>query len=226
MSTKKKDLNFIIENSPKFGFQYVEGDYINSKIKLKFKCVKMGHIEFKKWNDIQQGYGCWQCSGRSHIDIEKLREIIENKNGILLSTKYINRRSKYKIQCHKGHIWESTAGHILNSKSWCPKCTSRCSKPEQEIFAMVKHIYPDAIQSKRKIFSKSPKMELDIYIPSLQKAIEFDGRYWHNLPEAKNREDRKNQYCQELNINLLRIKENDYYSNKELVFNNIREWLK
>ena len=52
-------------------------------------------------------------------------------------------------------------------------------------------------------------MELDIYIPSIKVAIEYDGAFWHRSEKAREREERKFQQCQELGINLLRIKEEE-----------------
>lgn len=50
-------------------------------------------------------------------------------------------------------------------------------------------------------------MELDIYIPSLKLAIEYDGAFWHDGEKAKKREEAKFLRCQQLGINLLRVKE-------------------
>ena len=47
-------------------------------------------------------------------------------------------------------------------------------------------------------------MELDIYIPSLQVAIEYDGQAWHN-DTAK--DTRKGFLCREHGIRLIRIRE-------------------
>ena len=47
-------------------------------------------------------------------------------------------------------------------------------------------------------------MELDIFIPSIRLAIEYDGVFWH---KNKSREKIKYQYCQKNNIKLIRIKE-------------------
>lgn len=51
-------------------------------------------------------------------------------------------------------------------------------------------------------------MELDIYIPSVKTAIEYDGRVWHSSSNALKREGIKYQICKAHGIKLIRIKEN------------------
>ena len=48
-------------------------------------------------------------------------------------------------------------------------------------------------------------MELDIYIPSIKTAIEYDGIFWHK--NNRKREEKKYQICQKNGIKLIRIKE-------------------
>ena len=47
-------------------------------------------------------------------------------------------------------------------------------------------------------------MELDIYIPSIKTAIEYDGVVWHT---NNTREVKKNEKCHEQGINLIRVRE-------------------
>lgn len=54
-----------------------------------------------------------------------------------------------------------------------------------------------------------------IYIPDLKIGIEYDGEYWHNLPDMKKRDQLKDNVCKENNIKLIRVKEYDWLHNKE-----------
>ena len=74
---------------------------------------------------------------------------------------------------------------------------------------MVKKRFPDALFNKRSILPYK-RLELDIWIPSLNKAIEYDGRGWHEKPEAQERDRKKNQMCKDVGISLLRIDSIDY----------------
>lgn len=89
----------------------------------------------------------------------------------------------------------------------CRTCNKHMhtSFPEQAIFYYVKSVFPNAENKYTDVFDN--RMELDIYIPELATAIEYDGSYWHSktsIDQAK----RKYAVCQKHNIRLIRVKEN------------------
>lgn len=59
----------------------------------------------------------------SKVSHMELLEIINQRGGILLS-KYVNIRTKVKVKCEKGHVWEATPKNLKAKykKSWCPHC--------------------------------------------------------------------------------------------------------
>jgi hypothetical protein len=76
---------------------------------------------------------------------------------------------------------------------------------EQAIFYYVKQLFPDAINREQYAFDDSGEIEIDIYIPSLHFAIEYDGVYWH-----KNKTDRdyhKNTVLSNAGAHLLRVRD-------------------
>ena len=100
-------------------------------------------------------------------------------------------------------------------------------------------IKPLNIEYKTQYYIKDIKQYCDIYIPSKNLIIEYDGDFWHCNPDIfpdgpkykyqiKHLEkDRiKNNYCKENNINIIRIWENDAKKNKDIVKNKIFETLK
>lgn len=54
------------------------------------------------------------------------------------------------------------------------------SSPQKEIFKEISKQYPDALLEK---YLKDVKISVDIFIPSLNKIIEVNGKYWHCYPE-------------------------------------------
>jgi glutathione peroxidase-family protein len=107
---------------------------------------------------------------------------------------------------------------------YCPHCfKAPISKKEKEVLEFVKSIYEWEILENHKGLFPNKKMELDIFLPSLNLGIEFDGNYWHSLEDAKERDERKNQLCEERRIRLIRIKEEDWTNNRERVEKQIRE---
>ena len=83
--------------------------------------------------------------------------------------------------------------------------TSGTSFDEQTIFFYVKQIFPDAINRGKYSFVENENIELDIYIPSLHLAIEYDGAHWHkNKSEIDNY---KNFVLSKAGAYLIRIRE-------------------
>ncbi len=58
-------------------------------------------------------------------------------------------------------------------------------------------------------------LELDIWIPELKKAIEYNGEYWHNNIIAEYRDSQKQLQCKNKGIDLLIIKEENWVNNKD-----------
>jgi very-short-patch-repair endonuclease len=53
----------------------------------------------------------------------------------------------------------------------------------------------------------------DFYLPELNLVIECDGDYWHNLPENKKRDREKNLLYKQLDLKLIRLREQDILLN-------------
>ena len=57
------------------------------------------------------------------------------------------------------------------------------SKPQLEIFKMVKEVYPSAVLNFPFAAKSGKHYSLDIVIPETGVAIEYDGSHWHLDPE-------------------------------------------
>ena len=91
--------------------------------------------------------------------------------------------------------------------------TSYC---EKELLDFVKSIYKDeVVENSKNIISP---LELDIYIPNKNLAIEFNGLYWHNeLNKDKNYHLNKTNLCNEFNIDLIHVFEDDWKCKKDII---------
>ena len=101
-----------------------------------------------------------------------------------------------------GHSWKSTIYHMVEGKR-CPICNieNKSSFPEQAIYFYLKKVFNEVEIENRKVLNGK---ELDIYIPSIKTAIEFDGDAWHKDVE---KDIIKNQLCNEKGIRLIRIRD-------------------
>ena len=103
--------------------------------------------------------------------------------------------------CKKGHEWQATINNRTNGRG-CPICSSErnTSFPEFALMFYLKKYDLEVIHSYR-----GNGYELDIYIPSIKVAIEYDGFFWH---KEKTIDDlKKNQKCKNDGITLYRIRE-------------------
>ena len=101
--------------------------------------------------------------------------------------------------CPKGHSFKSTIYRIANGGG-CPKCTNQSSKNELRILTEFMSIFKD-VKHRHKI----EKLEVDIYLPKLKIAVEYDGSYWHKNKHKKDLE--KNKRLEALGISLIRVRE-------------------
>ena len=60
------------------------------------------------------------------------------------------------------------------------QASSGTSFEEQAIYYYIKQLFRDAVNRGIYSFNDNESIELDIYIPCLRFAIEYDGAYWHN----------------------------------------------
>ncbi len=90
-------------------------------------------------------------------------------------------------------------------------CSPKWSKGEKEIVEYVKNNYNYIIKENDRTLIQNPKtnnyLELDIWLPELNKAIEYNGKYWHNDKYTKWKDNYKQQWCKENSIDLMIINE-------------------
>ena len=179
-------------------------------------CSTCGYSFQAKINNRQKrNGGCACCShqilvkGINDLSVTHPKLAAEwhpTKNGDLTPTDVTYGMSKsIWWLCPEGHEYRATLNHRSRGTN-CPQCNAgrQTSFAEQAVFFYVQKVFPDAISRYTEIFSHG--MEVDIYIPSIRLAIEYDGMAWHKEDKLE-REREKHRICQEHGIKLLRLKE-------------------
>lgn len=82
------------------------------------------------------------------------------------------------------------------------ECISRTSFPEKSIAFYLGKRFSDV---QKLSFRQGMRIELDLYIPSIQTAIEYDGFPWHC--EKQEADERKGTICKAHGIHLIRLRE-------------------
>lgn len=176
-----------------------------------WKCSK-GHEWKASVANRANGRGCPYCSNQKSIigenDLKTLfpeicKEWDYSKNNSSPENYLPASGKKVWWLCSKGHSWKAVISSRTLGHTGCPVCSkeSKTSFCEQAVYFYIKQLYPDAINGDRDVIG----MELDIYIPSIKCAIEYDGLHWH---EGKaDIETKKNELCANNGIDLIRLRE-------------------
>jgi len=119
---------------------------------------------------------------RSYSD---LKEALAKQNRILLTpiSEYQGTSTLVSVVCSNNHEILQQAGNITSKGTNCPKCFSAKGKSndEEALAAFIESIYKGwIIKGDRSILNGK---ELDIVLPDLGLAFEYNGNYWHS--EAK-----------------------------------------
>lgn len=185
-----------------------------SNRKVWWKCTK-GHSYKAATAHKTEGRGCPYCSNKKVLvgynDLATTHPALANewhptKNGSLKPTDIVaGSARKIWWKCPKGHEYQAKVCGRSVLHNGCAKCKegNQTSFPEQAIFYYIKQIFPDAINRYRDIFNNG--MELDIFIPSKNIAIEYDGSFYHKKDKSLKREKIKYNICRQHRIKLIRI---------------------
>ena len=236
---KNEDL-FISQSKEIWGedaFDYSNLNYVNQNEKINLTCKKH-NITFKQtaYRHLQHVESCPECIRESN----KERNLMETNVFIERATKVHNGRYKYEktdtkqrdnngkvlITCPiHGYYWQDPQDHLAGKG--CPKCSCLISKPEEEIKNYILSLLPneEIIQGNRKILNGK---EVDLYLPRLQLAIEFNGIHWHTEEFNRDRNYHLNKLicCNKKGIKLIHIFEDEWIEHKEIVLSKIKHKLK
>jgi hypothetical protein len=215
---KKLPINYITEYLHKFNYT-LKSEYKNENIKIKLECPEK-HIFETTFHRFKHGkQRCPVCANNIKHTFEYVKNFIEQENYTLISTEYLNAHEKIEMLCDKSHNISISFANFQQGKR-CSYCSLRnvISKPEKEIVDYVKTIYNGLVVENDRTLIKNPltgkMLELDIYLPEINKAIEFNGSYWHDNNYVKFKDKIKLKQCKEKSINLLVINESEWIENK------------
>ena len=150
------------------------------------------------------------------------KKIKENYNDLNIIK--IDDEMNIFIKCDKGHIYKtrtSTLYDRLHSETiLCTKCNPMnsysTSGKEKELIEFIKENYNKEILLNDRNIIKP--YEIDIFLPELNIAFEFNGVYWHNeLYKDKDYHFNKYNECKKQSIFLFQIYEDDWIYKKDIV---------
>ncbi len=181
--------------------------------KVWWKCSECDYEWRATIGNRMRGSGCPACSGAKinegvndfkSCHPELLLEWNYEKNHVRPEELHASSGEKVFWKCKYGHEWETTIHDRVTKGVGCPFCSKhyKTSFGEQSIYYYIKKKFPDAINSYREEFLG--RSEIDIFIPSLQLGIEYDGQRYHKDVE---KDIRKDEICRQNGITLIRVRE-------------------
>lgn len=196
------------------GYMTISEAYVNNKEKLDIICIRDHYIQIN-FNDLLSGKGCRQCSyDDMKIKYDVIKAEFEKHGCKLLTTNYTGNSQKLKYICVCENIAYTRYHHMKNG------ILCGCGKSRGEKIIR-KYLQENDIEYiPQKSFSGCAYvclLRFDFYvcISDIKFLVEFDGRQHFEpieyfggekaLVSTKNKDDIKNNYCINKEIQLLRI---------------------
>jgi hypothetical protein len=213
-------------------YDYTKVDYVDTHTKVTITCNIHGDFQQKPSGHIGGKHGCLRCA-RS-LTTEQFV-----KNALIVHTnlynydvvEYVHNKQPVNIICPiHGTFKQKPDSHVAHQHG-CPACGvqkqrdySTPSKGEQQIAEFIRELGVDICQQTRKIIAP---LELDIFIPGHNVAIEYCGLYWHNDRFKKDRNYHKIKYdmCADNGIQLLTIFEDEWATRDQQIRGKIKSLL-
>lgn len=209
-------------------YDYSKVEYDSVLDKIKIVCPIHGVFE-QTASAHMRGQGCPICGRKKLYDKIRLsnEEFIKKAKSIHGNTydyslvNYIDYDTHVKIICPIHGVFEQTPDSHLQGKG-CLKCSHSMSKAEDEIVAFIKSKNPN-IKIEQRVRNIISPYEIDILLPDLNIAIEYNGILWHSTKFNKNKKRHINKLnkCNEKGIKLIQIFEDEWLNKKEIVYNKI-----
>ena len=194
-----------------------------------YKSKKQEHLEKIKETNLER-YG-----------VERYQESEEYKNKLVnsfkqrlvddgysdLGYKYVSYKGNrehelYCPHCHNNFVINHDDQYYYRNKNHQEICTN-CnpiqkgySIAEKDLLSYVSSIYSGTIiENDRSVIAP---YELDIYLPDLHLAIEYNGLYWHSDEQKPNNYHRmKSDLCKENGVHLIHVFEDDWVNKQSII---------
>ena len=190
-------------NVERYGVEYpYQNKEILSKVQRKIK---------ERYGSITYG------QAKQRFTFQSILKFCKQKNYKPLFSEelYENKVQKLKFLClnHEEEFYSTLENISRQNVAQCPKCKPR-SIMEVEIFDFIKEHVSGVTHNDRTIISP---LELDIYVPDKNLAIEFNGLYWHSeILKSKNYHFSKFQTCKDKGIQLFQIYEDEWRDKQDI----------
>ena len=223
----------------------IQNDKIKAKVIEKFKLkyntdcpLKNSDIRAKINDTVYKKYGTTSTACISYVRNKMVKTyklgILEKYNNELKQNIDILDINEYNVQfkcntCNKisDLNYKTFRARYIQNAPICPICNplkTGISIGETSLLTYIKTIFNGTILTN--IYNIIYPFELDIYLPDKNIAFEYDGLYWHNeLNKDSLYHLNKTKLCENNNIRLIHIFEDEWIHKQNIVKSYIKEFL-
>jgi hypothetical protein len=210
-------------------YDYSKCEYSNNRGKLIIGCPIHGEFEQLAEHHLN-GHGCPKCGQDKTVKhIRKDTNQFIKESVMVHGDKYDYTISDYNgikesitIICPEhGEFEQQAMIHLMGCG--CQKCGKKYIKSESEVKDFIIELGLEVLSNTKKVINP---LELDIFIPSHNIAIEFDGLYWHSEQFVDyDYHLKKTELCEEKGIQLIHIFEDEWTHSSDVVKSRLRNIL-
>jgi len=202
-------------------------DIIKKQQKTIFDKFGCHHLSLKETQDKRKAtclekYGFDNVTKSDHYK-DSLFNMVKDKTELITGDKFISYDMDHRtLKCKDCGSEYEVHRHLLsyresNKQIFCTTCNPlhTTNTLQLEIFNFIKCYCADVIENTRRVISP---LELDIFIPSKNVAIEFNGLEWHSSKRVESDYHlKKTNACESIGIHLIHIYEDDWLYKRNIV---------
>lgn len=208
-------------------FDYSKVEYTTRDSRVLVTCKVHGEFAMHPGNAMHLSSGCPVCAqhvAHPHLrkPVEQLcKELLEalgsDKYSVANLAEYTGNKSYITLNCKDHGDWVTKPNWILSGRG-CPGCSGQgVSKAELSLLKFVESSYSgEVVHGDR---AQLRGLELDIYLPELQLAVEYNGLYYHSekMKSDKDYHLSKTVACRRKGIRLIHVYEDEWLHQTDLV---------
>lgn len=213
-------------------YDYSKVEYKGAKTPVTIICPEHGEFQQTPQKHLK-AQGCPVCGRRSGAVKRKatFEEFVEKATQVhggkykYSREEYSDMHTKTRITCPKhGDFEQLPYDHVCGHG--CPSCSNQISSGEELLYGIASSCVgvENIIRNDRGALNGK---ELDLFIPSLGVAFEYNGCHWHSESSGKGRFYHldKTRLCEDKGIKLFHVFEDELSNRKDIVESKIKRIL-
>lgn len=209
-------------------WRYTEVRYDDSRTKVTITCPQHGNFQQLPSEHLRPTpTPCPNCRAEEQrvVRQEKFLELLEDTypDKTHEGLQYSDSHTAIQLRCEEHGTYTQLPYDYLRGHLGCTRCNRKSSRAEEHLLQFVSSLGLEPESHKRGLLGNT-NQEIDIYIPSAQVGLEFNGVYYHSeLFMEKDYHFRKYQAAKDAGIRLIQIWEDDWLNRPEVVKEHIRQ---